>query len=144
MPEVKRNLVQVRLTDNQLKQFDAIKKSLHAANNADTVRKLIIDKKLTNGTTQETLHKLVARYNDLSAQLDSLLWNSSNVTNNVNQVSHVLNIAAQEDPGDAETWNWVIQQLQLITSSINNLNKLANEAKRWLHESRVVHGNLNV
>lgn len=144
MSEIKRNLIQVRLTDSQLGQFAVVKKALHATNNADAVRKLIVDKKLTNGTTQEALRKSVSRYNDLSAQFDSLLWNSSNIASNVNQISHVLNIAAQEDPGDAETWNWIMQQLQLVTSSTNNLNKLVSGAKRWLHESRVVHGNPNV
>lgn len=84
MPKVKRNLVQVRLTDDQLKQFDSVKQILHAENNSDAIRQLISDKKLTDGTTQEALTQAVNQYTDLSAKLDSLMWNSSNITNNVN------------------------------------------------------------
>lgn len=144
MPEVKRNLVQVRLTDDQLKQFDGVKKILHAENNADAIRQLISDKKLTDGTTQEALTQAVAQYTDLSAKLDSLLWNSSNITNNVNQVAHVLNAAAQADPGDVETWNWVMQQLQSIVASNNQLKQLIDEVKHWLSKGRIIHGSPNV
>lgn len=144
MPKVKRNLVQVRLTDDQLKQFDSVKQILHAENNSDAIRQLISDKKLTDGTTQEALNNAVAQYNDLSAKLDSLQWNSSNITNNVNQISHVLNAAAQNDPGDADTWEWVMQQLQTINMSISQLSQFVIETKHWLHESRVVHGNSNI
>lgn len=144
MPEVKRNLVQVRLTDDQLKQFDGVKKILHAENNADAIRQLISDKKLTDGTTQEALTQAVAQYNDLSAKLDSLLWNSSNITNNVNQVAHVLNVAAQADPEDVETWNWVMQQLQSIVASNNQLQQLIDEVKHWLSKGCVIHGSPNV
>lgn len=144
MTEIKRNLIQVRLTDSQLKQFTAVKKSLHATNNASAVRQLIADKKLTSSTTQEALNNSITMYNDLSAKLDSLLWNSSNITSNINQIAHVLNTAAQNDPDNTETWNWVVQQLQIINSSINGLNELVSEAKPWLHESRVIHGNITL
>lgn len=144
MSEIKRNLIQVRLTDSQLTQFDTVKKSLHAETSADAIRKLINDKELTSSTTQEALNNAVAQYNDLSAKLDSLQWNSSNITNNVNQISHVLNAAAQNDPGDADTWEWVMQQLQTINMSISQLSQFVIETKHWLHESRVVHGNSNI
>lgn len=143
MPEVKRNLIQVRLTDTQLKQFDSVKKNLHAENSADAIRQLINDKRLTDGTTQEALTQAVNQYTDLSAKLDSLMWNSSNITNNFNQIAHVLNAAAQADPGDVETWNWVLQQLQVIVTSNNQLKQLVDEVKRWLNKGRVIHGSPN-
>ncbi len=144
MTEAKRNLVQVRLTDSQLHQFNDVKRSLHTTNSADAIRKLISDKKLTSSTTQEALNSAVNQYNDLSAKLDSLLWNSSNITSNVNQASHVLNLAAQNDPEDADTWNWVMQQLQSIRQTADSLSQLVDDAKDWLHKSRVIHGNSNV
>lgn len=144
MPKVKRNLVQVRLTDDQLKQFDSVKQILHAENNSDAIRQLISDKKLTDGTTQEALTQAANQYTDLSAKLDSLMWNSSNITNNVNQVAHVLNAAAQADPEDVDTWNWVMQQLQAIATNNNQLRQLVDEVKRWLNKGRVIHGSLNV
>lgn len=143
MPKVKRNLVQVRLTDDQLKQFDSVKQILHAENNSDAIRQLISDKKLTDGTTQEALTQAVNQYTDLSAKLDSLMWNSSNITNNVNQVAHVLN-AAQADPEDVDTWNWVMQQLQAIATNNNQLRQLVDEVKHWLSEGCVIHGSPNV
>ena len=144
MPKVKRNLVQVRLTDEQLKQFDSVKQILHAENNSDAIRQLISDKKLTDGTTQEALTQAVNQYTDLSAKLDSLMWNSSNITNNVNQVAHVLNAAAQADPEDVDTWNWVMQQLQAIATNNNQLRQLVDEVKHWLSEGCVIHGSPNV
>ncbi|MBC6909812.1 hypothetical protein DT304_00485 [Lactobacillus reuteri] len=144
MPKVKRNLVQVRLTDDQLKQFDSVKQILHAENNSDAIRQLISDKKLTDGTTQEALTQAVNQYTDLSAKLDSLMWNSSNITNNVNQVAHVLNAAAQADPEDVDTWNWVMQQLQAIATNNNQLRQLVDEVKHWLSEGCVIHGSPNV
>ena len=144
MPEVKRNLIQVRLTDAQLSEFDDVKKLLHVSTSADALRKLINDKKLTSGVTKEALNSAVDQYNDLSAKLDSLLWNSSNITNNVNQASHVLNVAAQNDPEDVETWNWVMQQLQSIRQATDSLSQLVDDVKDWLHKSRVAHGNSNV
>lgn len=144
MTKVKRNLVQVRLTDDQLKQFDSVKQILHAENNSDAIRQLISDKKLTDGTTQEALTQAVNQYTDLSAKLDSLMWNSSNITNNVNQVAHILNAAAQADPEDVDTWNWVMQQLQAIATNNNQLRQLVDEVKHWLSEGRVIHGSPNV
>ena len=144
MSEIKRNLIQVRLTDSQLTQFDTVKKSLHAETSADAIRKLINDKELTSSTTQEALNNMLDQYNDLSAKLDSLLWNSSNITNNVNQVSHVLNEASQSDPEDADTWNWVMQQLQSIRQAVDSSSQLIGDAKNWLHKSSVVNGNSTI
>lgn len=144
MTEVKRNLVQVRLTDSQLHQFNDVKQALHATNSANAIRKLISDKKLTSGTTQATLHDITTQYDDLTAKVDSLMWDSRNLTNNMNQIAHAANIAKDTDPSNADTWNWIVVQLQKMFPVVEKLSNSASATNAWLKESRGSHGRSSV
>lgn len=144
MVEVKRNLVQVRLTDSQLHQFNNVKQSLHASNSADAIRKLISDKELTSNTTQEVLHDITTQYDDLTAKVDSLMWDSRNLTDNLNQLAHAANIARDNDPSNAETWDWIVVQLQKIFPVVEKLSNSASATNDWLKESRGSHGRSSV
>ena len=66
---------------------------------------------IANTDSQVKLDKLWNTYQNLDVQLSSLLWSMSNLTNNLNQVAHALNIAKDEDPDDENTWNWTNAQL---------------------------------
>lgn len=142
--EVKRNLVQVRLTDSQLHQFNDVKQALHATNSADAIRKLISDKKLTSGTTQAALHDITTQYDDLTAKVDSLMWDSRNLTNNMNQIAHAANIAKDTDPSNADTWNWIVVQLQKMFPVVEKLSNSASATNAWLKESLGSHGRSSV
>lgn len=144
MTEVKRNLVQVRLTDSQLHQFNDVKQALHATNSANAIRKLISDKKLTSGTTQAALHDITTQYDDLTAKVDSLMWDSRNLTNNMNQIAHAANIAKDTDPSNADTWNWIVVQLQKMFPVVEKLSNSASATNAWLKESRGSHGRSSV
>lgn len=144
MTEVKRNLVQVRLTDSQLHQFNDVKQALHATNSADAIRKLISDKKMTSGTTQAALHDITTQYDDLTAKVDSLMWDSRNLTNNMNQIAHAANIAKDTDPSNADTWNWIVVQLQKMFPVVEKLSNSASATNAWLKESRGSHGRSSV
>ncbi len=144
MVEVKRNLIQVRLTDSQLKEFDNVKRALHADNNADAIRELINDKGLTSGTTQDALHDISTQYNDLTAKIGALMWDSRNLTSNMNQIAHAANIAKDTDPSNADTWNWIVNQLQKMFPVVEKLSSSASATNAWLKESRGSHGRSSV
>ena len=144
MVEVKRNLIQVRLTDSQLKEFNNVKRALHANNNADAIRELINDKELTSGTTQDVLHDISTQYNDLTAKIGALMWDSRNLTSNMNQIAHAANIAKDTDPSNADTWNWIVNQLQKMFPVVEKLSNSTSATNAWLKESRGSHGRSSV
>ena len=144
MVEVKRNLIQVRLTDSQLKEFNNVKRALHANNNADAIRELINDKELTSGTTQDVLHDISTQYNDLTAKIGALMWDSRNLTSNMNQIAHAANIAKDTDPSNADTWNWIVNQLQKMFPVVEKLSNSTSATNAWLKESRGSRGRSTV
>ncbi|MQB89878.1 hypothetical protein DN444_08200 [Lactobacillus reuteri] len=144
MVEVKRNLIQVRLTDSQLKEFNNVKRALHANNNADAIRELINDKELTSGTTQDVLHDISTQYNDLTAKIGALMWDSRNLTSNMNQIAHAANIAKDTDPSNADTWNWIVNQLQKMFPVVEKLSNSTSATNAWLKESRGSRGRSSV
>lgn len=144
MTQVKRNMVQVRLSDDQFSAFNKIKKQVNAENNADALRKLITDKQLICGSTQQDLQKMVAKYDDLSAKVDGLMWDSRNLTSNMNQLAHAANVAKDTDPSNIDTWNWIIEQLQNIFPSVEKLSTTSSNVNNWLKESRGNHGSTSI
>lgn len=144
MVDVKRNLIQVRLTDSQLKEFNNVKRALHANNNADAIRELINDKELTSGTTQDVLHDISTQYNDLTAKIGALMWDSRNLTSNMNQIAHAANIAKDTDPSNADTWNWIVNQLQKMFPVVEKLSNSTSATNAWLKESRGSRGRSSV
>lgn len=140
MSQVKRNLIQVRLNDDDFSEFNKIKKSLDAQNNADALRKLISDKTLVSGGNHQKIESMITKYDDLSAKVDALLWDSRNLTSNLNQIAHAVNVAKDSDPSNAETWNWVIQQLQKLFPTVEQLSNSASNTNTWLKESRTNYG----
>lgn len=137
-------MVQVRLSDDQFSAFNKIKKQLNAENNADALRKLINDKQLINGSTQQDLQKMVTKYDDLSAKIDSLMWDSRNLTNNMNQIAHAANVAKDNDPSNSDTWNWIVVQLQKIFPAVEKLSNTSSTVNSWLKESRGNHGSISI
>ena len=131
-PNVKRNMVQVRLNDAEMKQFEAVKLSLSEKTNAATLRELIRLAPLTEEQSQTQVKHLLKEYEDLNAKISALMWDSSNVTKNLNEIAHAANIAKNNDPTNEDTWNWIIQQLQQAFPTIQQLNQLCNETKSYL------------
>ena len=129
---LKRNMIQVRLSDKEFEQFEAIKESLKKKNNAATLREMIQLATFVGKKTQAYVEKLSKVYNDLDAKADALIWNSSNVTKNLNEIAHAANIAKNNDPANETTWNWIIQQLQQIFPTINQLNQVGSETKEFI------------
>lgn len=128
----KRNMIQVRLSDAELKQFEAVKAGLNEKNNAGTLRKLIQLAPLVGKEPQAQVKHLLKQYDDLDAKASALLWNSSNATKSLNEIAHAANIAKNNDPANATTWNWIIQQLRQLFPTIKQLNQLGNETKDYL------------
>ena len=91
-------MIQVRLSDKEFEQFEAIKESLKKKNNAATLREMIQLAPFVGKKTQAYVEKLSKVYNDLDAKADALIWNSSNVTKNLNEIAHAANIAKNNDP----------------------------------------------
>lgn len=85
-----------------------------------------------NGTNLTVLNQISDNFQDLDALVQGLLWNSSNLTNNLNQVAHVVNVANAEDPSDADTWAWVIDALNTIMPAVNDLRTSANEVRQFI------------
>lgn len=131
-PNAKRNMVQVRLNDAEMKQFEAVKLSLSEKTNAATLRELIRLAPLTEEQSQTQVKHLLKEYDDLDAKISALMWDSSNVTKNLNEIAHAANIAKNNDPTNEDTWNWIIQQLQQVFRTIQQLNQLCNETKSYL------------
>ena len=136
MKQIKRNMIQVRLTDNQLEEFEKVKKKLKAKNNATDLRKLIEYKQLTSKNTQEKIASLIDKYKDLSNKLDALMWDSRNIANSMNQIAHSTNVAREVDPANTETWNWVLNQLQSLFPTIKRMDLTVSELKKQIKESR--------
>ena len=129
---LKRNMIQVRLSDKEFEQFEAIKESLKKKNNAATLREMIQLAPFVGKKTQAYVEKLSKVYNDLDAKADALIWNSSNVTKNLNEIAHAANIAKNNDPANETTWHWIIQLLQQIFPTINQLNQVGSETKEFI------------
>ena len=125
-------MIQVRLSDKEFEQFEAIKESLKKKNNAATLREMIQLAPFVGKKTQAYVEKLSKVYNDLDAKADALIWNSSNVTKNLNEIAHAANIAKNNDPANETTWNWIIQQLQQIFPTINQLNQVGSETTEFI------------
>ncbi len=131
-PNAKRNMIQVRLNDAEMKQFEAVKLKKKKKTNAATLRELIRLAPLTEEQSQTQVKHLLKEYDDLDAKISALMWDSSNVTKNLNEIAHAANIAKNNDPTNEDTWNWIIQQLQQVFPTIQQLNQLCNETKSYL------------
>ena len=138
---IKRNMIQVRLSDTEMKTFEAIKSTLNEKTNAATLRELIQLAPLVGKQSQEQVKHLLNTYDDLEAKVSALLWGSSNVTKNLNEIAHAANIAKNNDPANEDTWNWIIQQLKEIFLSINQLNQISEQTKKFLKERLKNNGN---
>ncbi len=106
--------------------------SLSEKTNAATLRELIRLAPLTEEQSQTQVKHLLKEYDDLDAKISALMWDSSNVTKNLNEIAHAANIAKNNDPTNEDTWNWIIQQLQQVFPTIQQLNQLCNETKSYL------------
>jgi len=164
---VRRNVVQFRLSDAEKAAFDEVKQAINAKNNADAIRTMIADERLVNITAQQVsknnhsmaqlleqtwsdlgrsslsravlglqsdeglnaLKQVQDTYDNIQAQLEGLLWSATNLTNNVNQISHAANLAMQDDPTNADTWNWIIEAIQGILPLISQLQDAINNIK---------------
>lgn len=133
---VKRNMVQVRLTDSQYNDFELLRKQLSAQNNAEALRKLIDDRKNIGTAGQTAIKQLQQTYDDLEAKLAGLMWDSSNITKNMNQIAHAVNIAKKTDPSNTQTWNWVVNAIQTEYKPIVKLSNLVDDTKKFIKESR--------
>lgn len=131
-PNAKRNMIQVRLSDDELRRFEVIRQGLKAKNNASALRQLIQLAPLVGKQPQAQVEHLLKIYDDLDAKAAALLWNSSNMTKNLNEIAHAANIAKNNDPANETTWNWIIEQLKNMFPTIEQLNELGNETKDYL------------
>ena len=131
-PNAKRNMIQVRLSDDELRRFEVIRQGLKAKNNASALRQLIQLAPLVGKQPQAQVEHLLKIYDDLDAKAAALLWNSSNMTKNLNEFAHAANIAKNNDPANKTTWNWIIEQLKNMFPTIEQLNELGNETKDYL------------
>lgn len=131
---LKRNMVQVRLTDNQLSEFEEVKQQLNAKNNATALRTLITDRKLL--TKHDDIKLINDKFDDLLAKADGLLWSSSNITKSLNQIAHAANSAQQVDPANIKTWSWIVQQLNSILPAVESLKQFANSTKKYCNKLR--------
>lgn len=133
---IKRNMIQVRLNDQQFNDFEMLRKQMGVATNAEALRQLIIDRKNLGAAGQNAISNVQQSYDALEAKLDGLMWNSGNITNNMNQVAHVLNKAQSADPTNTDTWEWVTKALKAEYAPIKQLGLFVQQAKDYLRESR--------
>ncbi|MFR0532271.1 hypothetical protein ACLUXY_08070 [Limosilactobacillus reuteri subsp. suis] len=133
---VKRNMIQVRLSDRDFNSFEVLRNKMGAKNNAAALRQLINEKKRIGTPSQSAVNDLQQTYDDLAAKLDGLMWNSGNITNNMNQIAHNTNLAKESDPANVETWNWVVNALKTEYQPVQQLSELVQEVKNFLTESR--------
>lgn len=85
-----------------------------------------------NNSSSSVLNDIQSSFDDLDALVQGLLWEASNLSNNLNQVAHVANLAAKEDPADVDTWQWVIDALNKLLSASNNLRKISNDVHDYI------------
>lgn len=116
-------MIQVRLSDTEMDQFEKVKVALKQKTNAATLRELIQLVPLVGEEPQKEVKHFLKVYDDLDARTNALLWNSSNMTKNLNEIAHAANIAKENDPANVTTWNWIIEQLRQIFPTVKELNK---------------------
>ena len=75
------------------------------------------------------INKIHSSYNNIQAQLEGLLWSATNLTNNTNQIAHAANVALQNDPTDADVWNWVINEIQKLLPIADQLREKVSAIK---------------
>lgn len=152
---LKNHLVQARIDDNELADFNTVKQLLGAKNSSQAIRMMVLDEKtveqvkrkwhrnnhidviqlisqldagrqlpmaevlsgLTNDQTSAQLKFVQAQFVDIQNQIEGVLLGVTRAGNNLNQISHNLNIARQQvmqedaDFADADLWNWVANEL---------------------------------
>lgn len=131
---IKRNIVQVRLSDDDFDAFIHLKDELGAKNNADAIRTLLSDKELLS--EHKNINANSEKYDDLADKADGLMWSASNMTKSLNQVAHAANSAQQADPANADTWSWIVHQLQAILPAAQSLDDAASATKEFCQKAR--------
>lgn len=84
------------------------------------------------GGSNDVLDKISTNFADLDSLVQGLLWNSSNIANNLNQIAHAVNLAAKQDPADVDTWQWTINALNALMQSTKKLHDTAREVHTFI------------
>lgn len=155
MKPLKNKLIQARLSEDELADFEAVKHELGIAGSSKAMRRMIEDEKLlmqakdnwhegkrdvvtdlvqrlndqdrlplveaihglTNTKSSSELSIVRDQYADIQQQLEAIVYAVTKAGNNLNQISHVLNVAKQQamqeddDLADDDLWNWVTKRL---------------------------------
>lgn len=85
---------------------------------------------LHNKDSSNAIKQIGRHYEQIQSQLSGLLWSVTNLTNNINQIAHVANQAKQEDPADADTWNWIINALQNVLPTVKEVDSTVQLTKQ--------------
>ncbi|WP_295730449.1 hypothetical protein [uncultured Limosilactobacillus sp.] len=78
-------------------------------------------------TANQQLSDIQTRYQDVQAQLAGILWSATSVTNDIKEIKSILQEAAQAEPEDADTWNWVTHRLAEMHDTVQHLNVLVDQ-----------------
>lgn len=84
------------------------------------------------GNDGAVFDKISKNFSNLDDAVKGLLWSSANMTNNLNQVAHVVNIANQADPSDADTWQWVINALNSLLKASSQVQATAHLIQNYI------------
>lgn len=89
---------------------------------------------VNNQEGQRHLRALGSRLSNIDDQLSSLNWLATNLTNNVNQISHWLNIVLVKDPENGHAWQHALNQMAELHSLTNEVKDAVQSVKRSLYQ----------
>ena len=151
MKPLKDKLVQARLDEDELADFDEVKTLMNVSKNSDAIRQMVKDEMMlakakdewkqgnidtvttlvtklsdegrlplsealmgiTDTKTASQLSILQNQFSDIQSQLSAIMFSTTQMGNNLNQIAKVMNTAAKQDEDltDAEMWKWITSQL---------------------------------
>ena len=133
---VRRNVVQFRLSDAEKAAFDEVKQAINAKNNADAIRTMIADERLVNITAQQ-----VSKNNHSMAQLLEQTWSDLGRSS----LSRAV-LGLQSDEGlnalkqVQDTYDNIQAQLEGLLWSATNLTNNVNQIAHAANLEMLTHG----
>lgn len=156
--------IHVRASEDDLNELESLKLGLKMRTISQVVRQALKDEKivmeasqsdqplkdgLINGfsgklsealagvsdeETRLVLRETQSLLQDIKAELKAILSTATHNSNNINQISRVLNQAAYDDPSNADVWDWILQQLADLSVSQDNLDEMVKLNQQFIED----------
>lgn len=86
--------------------------------------------KLNTDGAIEIINQANQNFRMLNQILSGIIFQQNKIGTNLNQLAHDANQAAQVDPSNRDTWNWIINQLSTMKNEMSQLNIMVDKINK--------------